>query len=65
MGTMFFLLKWVYVKYRPLIIKMHVESSKNDHVLRNLNVMCNVEFILGLPCILPLRECVHMLIKIA
>jgi hypothetical protein len=33
--------------------------------LRNLNVMCDVEFILGLPCILPLFKCVHMLIKIA
>jgi hypothetical protein len=27
--------------------------------------MCEVEFILALPCILPLFECVHMLIKIA
>jgi len=27
--------------------------------------MCDVELILGLPCILPLLECVHMLIKIA
>jgi hypothetical protein len=33
--------------------------------LNNLNVMCDVEFILGLPCILPLLKCVHMLIKIA
>jgi hypothetical protein len=62
---MFFLTKWIYVKYHPFIIKMHVESSKSDHALRNLHVMCDVELILGLPCILPLIECVHMIIKIA
>jgi hypothetical protein len=33
--------------------------------LKNLNVMCDVEFILGMPCILPLLKCVHMFIKIA
>lgn len=63
--SMFFLAKWVYVKYRPLIIKMHVESSKNDHALKNLHVMCDVELLLVLPCIIPLLECVHMLITIS
>ncbi len=30
-----------------------------------MNVMFDVELILGMPYILPLLECVHMLIKIA
>jgi hypothetical protein len=30
-----------------------------------MNVMSNVELILGMPYILPLLECVHMLIKVA
>jgi hypothetical protein len=49
----------------PLIVKMHVKSSKNDVALKNLNSLCDVEFILGLPCILLMLECVHTLIKIA
>jgi len=44
---------------------MHVESSKSDVTLKNLNSLCDVELILGLPCILPMLECVHALIKIA
>jgi hypothetical protein len=43
---MFFLAKWIHVNYHPFIIKMHVESSKSDHALRNLHVMCDVELIL-------------------
>jgi len=30
-----------------------------------MNAMSNVELILGMPYILPLLECVHMLIKVA
>jgi hypothetical protein len=44
---------------------MHIKSSKNEVILKNLNVLCNIKFILGLPCILPMFECVHALIKIA
>jgi len=43
---------------------MHVESPKNDIANKNLNVLCDVELILGLPCLLPLLECVHKFIKI-
>jgi hypothetical protein len=44
---------------------MHVKSSKSDAALKNLNSLCDVELILGLPCILLMLECVHALIKIA
>jgi hypothetical protein len=57
--------KQLYVEYRPLIVTMHFENSKNDKALKNLNGMCEVEFILGLPYIFPLLECVHTLIKIS
>jgi hypothetical protein len=54
--------KWIMLKqnfaeYRPLIVKMHVKSSKSDATLKNLNSLCDVELILGLPCILPMLEC--------
>jgi hypothetical protein len=56
--------KIYYYEYQPFIMKMHVESPKNDTSKKNLNVLCDVELILGLPCLLPLFECVHKLIKI-
>jgi hypothetical protein len=43
---------------------MHVKSPKSDIASKNLNVLCDVELILGLPCLLPLFKCVHELIKI-
>jgi len=61
---MFFTLKNIYSKYQPLIVKMHVESPKNDTTSKNLSVLCDMELILGLPCLLRLLECVHNLINI-
>jgi hypothetical protein len=43
---------------------MHNKSPKNDIASKNLNVVCDMELILGLPCLLPLFKCVHKLIKI-
>jgi hypothetical protein len=57
--------KKVYVEYCPLIVKMHVIVAKNEVALKNLNSLCDVKLILGLPCILLLLECLHMLIKFA
>jgi hypothetical protein len=51
--------KRVYAKFCPLIVKMHAESARNDQALKNLNTMCDVKLILGLPYILPLLECLH------
>jgi hypothetical protein len=45
-------------------MKMHAKSPKNDIGNKNLSVVCDVELILGLPCLLPLFECVYKLIKI-
>jgi len=62
--SMFFPSKIIYSKYQPLIMKMHVESPKNDTTSKNLSVLYDMEFLLGLPCLLSLFECVHKLIKI-
>jgi hypothetical protein len=56
--------KKIYYEYQPLIVNMHVESPKNDTTSKNLSALCDMELILGLPCLLPLLECVHKLIKI-
>jgi hypothetical protein len=55
----------MYVKYHLLIVKMHVESSKNEVVSKNLHVLCDVELIIGFHFIRPMLKCVHALIKIA
>ncbi len=44
---------------------MHVDNAKNEVALKNLIEMCDIEFILGLCCIFPLFEIIHMLFKIA
>jgi hypothetical protein len=43
---------------------MHIKSSKSEVVQKNLSALCDVEFILDIPCVFPLLECVHVLIKI-
>jgi len=55
----------MYVEYGPFIVKMDIKSSNNEVILKNLNALCNIKFILELPCILPMFECVCALIKIA
>ncbi len=62
---MLFPSKIIYSKYRPLIVKMNAKSPKNNTASKNLSALCDMELILGLPCLLPLFECVHKLIKIA
>jgi hypothetical protein len=42
---MFSLTKQVFAKYWPLIVKMHEDESKNNATLKNLNSLCDVEFI--------------------
>jgi hypothetical protein len=63
--SMFFPSKKTYYEYWPFIMKMHVGSPKSDIASKNLSALCDMELILGLPCLLPLLECVHKLIKIA
>jgi hypothetical protein len=62
---MFFPSKTIFSKYRLFIVKIHIESSKSDITNKNLNVLWDVELILGLSCLLQLFECAHKLIKIA
>jgi hypothetical protein len=39
---MFSLAKCVYAQYNPLIIKMHVKSSKNKVVLINMHALIKI-----------------------
>jgi hypothetical protein len=39
--------KQIYIKYLPLIMKMHINSAKNDIVLKILNVLCDIDSFMG------------------
>jgi len=62
---MLFPTKHIYFEYEPPTIKMHIESANSDATINNMVSLCNVEFILRFPCIIPLLDCVHTLIKLA
>ncbi len=50
-------------EYKSLVVKMHMDVPKNKLVAKNLDLMCDLELVFGLPCILPMLEVVHKLIK--
>jgi len=46
--------KRIFAKYKSLIVHMFDEQATNTLAKTNLDLLCNVEIILGLTCILPL-----------
>jgi hypothetical protein len=58
-------LKHVSGRYKSLIVKMHINAPKSELVRESLDLWCDFERILALPCILPMLEVVHTLIKYA
>ncbi len=48
-----------YVYYKLLIMKMHTKNAKSDAATKRMGFLCNVELILGLPCIHCLTMCIH------
>jgi hypothetical protein len=52
-------------QYQPLITKMYVDAPKKNIATKNLNLLCDLELIMGLHAILPLLDFVHALIKLA
>jgi hypothetical protein len=49
------LLKQLLREYKSLVVKMHIDASKSKLAQKNMD--------LGLPCILPMLEVMHTLIK--
>jgi hypothetical protein len=56
-------LEWLLVKYKSMVVKMHMDAPKSKSAWDNLDLLCDLELVLGLPCILPMLEVVHTLIK--
>ncbi len=49
----------------PFITKMYVDIPKNKIAIENLNLLCDLELIMGLHAIFPLLDFMHALIKLA
>jgi hypothetical protein len=63
--NMLSLLKHVMFKYKSLIMKMHLDSSKTKAAQNNLVLLGDPELILGLPCSLFMLEVMQIFIKFA
>jgi hypothetical protein len=58
-------LKHVMVEYNALIVKMHFNHDKTKFAHENLEMLCDLELILALPCLMPMLEVIHTFIKYA
>ncbi len=58
-------LKCIMSKYKSLIMKMHLDSSKTKAAQNNLVLFGDLELILPLPCLLPMLEVMHIFINFA
>jgi hypothetical protein len=56
-------LKWLLIEYKSIVVKMYMHAPKSKLVQDNLDLLCDLELVQGLPCILPMLEVVHTLIK--
>jgi len=63
--SMFSPLKQLLGEYKSLVVKMYIDAPKNKTIQKNLDFLCDLELVLGPPCILPMLEAVHTLIKYA
>ncbi len=48
-----------------LVVKMHFNCEKNKSTLDNFELLCELDLILGLPCVMLILEVVHSLINCA
>jgi len=58
-------LKGIMSKSKSLIVKIHLDSYKTKATQNNLVLFGDLEFNLGLPCLLPMLEAMHIFIKFA
>jgi hypothetical protein len=49
----------VWRKYKSLVQKMPTNTPKKNLVWENLDLLCDLELVLDLPCIFPMLEVVH------
>jgi hypothetical protein len=55
--------KRVMSKYKVLVLKMHLDSQSLATTKANLNLLCEIELLFGLACVLPMLEALNYLVK--
>lgn len=58
-------MKHVICEYRPLLMKTALDSPTIALVASNLELLCDVEILLSLVCLVPMLEVVNLLVKFA
>jgi hypothetical protein len=51
-------------KYKTLVVKMNDDATNNAITNINYELLCDVEIVMGLTCVLPMLEVVHNLNKL-
>jgi hypothetical protein len=54
-------LKCLLAKYKSLVVKMYMDAPKSKLAWNNLDLLYDLELVIGMPCILPMLEVVHTL----
>jgi hypothetical protein len=54
--------KKVLFEYHALVLKMHKDDGSNIQVAHNLKLLCDLEVMMGLSCIMPMLERLNDLI---
>jgi hypothetical protein len=60
---MLLLAKKVLGEYKALILKMHQDFATISQVAHNFQLLCDLEAMLGLSCLMPVLEGLNELIK--
>jgi hypothetical protein len=58
-------LKCVLAQYKSLVVKMHSNYEKSKSAHDNFELLCELDLIMSMPCVMPILEVVHSLIKYA
>jgi hypothetical protein len=58
--------EWLHItRFLPTIVKMSQDNINVVQARLNLNLLCGLQTLLALSCLLPLSEAVNVLIKFA
>jgi hypothetical protein len=52
-------LKWLLAKYKSVVVKMYMDAPKSKFFWDNLDLLCDLELVLGLSCIILMLEAVQ------
>jgi hypothetical protein len=63
--NLLFITKKFSYEYHDLVLKMHQDTDTINQVAHNLELLCDLELMLGLSCIMPMLEGFNELIKIS